>query len=88
MLHFLLDAADDFIDVVTLQAIEELDDSILIHVLQLLKLLSYMGCLTAVPADCVAKCHRFPIMHQSWTQVHPPQRGSAYFVAAALEVLP
>src|SRR5215469_11103278 len=76
------------LDCVMLQALEELDDSILFRVLQLLKLLSHMGCLTAVPADCVAKCHRFPIVHQSWTQAHPPQRGSAYFVAAALEVLP
>lgn len=70
--------------VVMLQALEELDHSILIHVLQLLKLLSYMGCLTTVPADCVAKCQGFSVMHQPWTQAHPPQGGSAYFVAAAL----
>src|SRR6266853_4884284 len=46
-----------------------------------------MGCLATMPQDRVAKCQGFAIVHQSRTQADSPQRGGAYFVPTALEVL-
>jgi hypothetical protein len=46
-----------------------------------------MGCFAAMPQDGIAKRQRCSVVHHSRTQANSPQRGSAYFVPAALEIL-
>src|SRR5208282_647929 len=70
-----------------LQRLQELEDGFLILFLQLLKLLAYVGCLTAVAQDGVTKRQGGAIVHQSRTQADSPQGGGAYFVSAVFEIL-